>query len=67
MDASSSCKRSASCERTSNRYSACSTSVTLERAAHVPHILDELQVENRVQAVLVAYESRLVTPGEPMP
>jgi DNA-binding NarL/FixJ family response regulator len=32
---------------------------------HVAHILDKLQVANRVQAVVVAYESRLVTPGEP--
>jgi DNA-binding NarL/FixJ family response regulator len=32
---------------------------------HVGHILDKLHVENRVQAVVVAYESRLVTPGEP--
>lgn len=32
---------------------------------HVAHILDKLQVENRVQAVVAAYESRLVTPGEP--
>ncbi|HKV30555.1 MAG TPA: response regulator transcription factor [Candidatus Dormibacteraeota bacterium] len=32
---------------------------------HVAHILDKLQVGNRVQAVVAAYESRLVTPGEP--
>lgn len=32
---------------------------------HVAHILDKLQVVNRVQAVVAAYESRLVTPGEP--
>lgn len=32
---------------------------------HVAHILDKLHVENRVQAVVAAYESRLVTPGEP--
>jgi DNA-binding NarL/FixJ family response regulator len=32
---------------------------------HVAHILDKLQVENRVQAVVVAYESRLVSIGEP--
>jgi DNA-binding NarL/FixJ family response regulator len=32
---------------------------------HVAHILDKLHVDNRVQAVVVAYESRLVTPGEP--
>ena len=31
---------------------------------HVAHILDKLAVENRVQAVVVAYESRLVTPGD---
>jgi DNA-binding NarL/FixJ family response regulator len=31
---------------------------------HVAHILDKLQVENRVQAVVVAYESRLVSIGE---
>jgi DNA-binding NarL/FixJ family response regulator len=31
---------------------------------HVAHILDKLQVDNRVQAVVVAYESRLVVPGE---
>jgi DNA-binding NarL/FixJ family response regulator len=31
---------------------------------HVAHILDKLQVANRVQAVVVAYESRLVSPGE---
>ncbi len=30
---------------------------------HVAHILDKLQVENRVQAVVVAYESGLVTVG----
>jgi len=33
---------------------------------HVAHILDKLHVANRVQAVVVAYESRLVTPGEPV-
>ena len=32
---------------------------------HVAHILDKLHVDNRVQAVVAAYESRLVTPGEP--
>jgi DNA-binding NarL/FixJ family response regulator len=32
---------------------------------HVAHILDKLQVDNRVQAVVAAYESRLVVPGEP--
>jgi DNA-binding NarL/FixJ family response regulator len=32
---------------------------------HVAHILDKLQVENRVQAVVVAYESRLVSIGGP--
>ena len=32
---------------------------------HVGHILSKLQVENRVQAVVVAYESRLVSVGEP--
>ena len=32
---------------------------------HVAHILDKLHVENRVQAVVAAYESRLVVPGEP--
>ena len=31
---------------------------------HVAHILDKLAVENRVQAVVAAYESGLVTPGE---
>jgi DNA-binding NarL/FixJ family response regulator len=31
---------------------------------HVAHILDKLGVDNRVQAVVVAYESRLVAPGE---
>lgn len=31
---------------------------------HVGHILDKLAVESRVQAVVVAYESRLVTPGD---
>lgn len=31
---------------------------------HVAHVLEKLQVDNRVQAVVVAYESRLVTPGE---
>jgi len=30
---------------------------------HVAHILDKLHVENRVQAVVVAYESGLVTVG----
>ncbi len=34
---------------------------------HVAHILDKLQVENRVQAVVAAYESGLVNPREPMP
>jgi DNA-binding NarL/FixJ family response regulator len=32
---------------------------------HVAHILDKLGVDNRVQAVVAAYESRLVAPGEP--
>jgi DNA-binding NarL/FixJ family response regulator len=32
---------------------------------HVAHILDKLHVQNRVQAVVAAYESRLVVPGEP--
>ena len=32
---------------------------------HVAHILDKLQVENRVQAVIAAYESGLVGPGDP--
>lgn len=32
---------------------------------HVAHVLEKLQVDNRVQAVVVAYESRLVAPGEP--
>lgn len=32
---------------------------------HVAHIFDKLHVDNRVQAVVVAYESRLVSPGEP--
>jgi len=31
---------------------------------HVAHIFGKLQVETRVQAVVAAYESRLVTPGE---
>jgi DNA-binding NarL/FixJ family response regulator len=31
---------------------------------HVAHILDKLQVENRVQAVVAAYESGLVTPAQ---
>jgi len=31
---------------------------------HVAHILEKLQVDNRAQAVVIAYESRLVTPGE---
>jgi DNA-binding NarL/FixJ family response regulator len=31
---------------------------------HVGHVLEKLQVESRVQAVVAAYESRLVTPGE---
>lgn len=31
---------------------------------HVAHIFDKLHVDNRVQAVVVAYESRLVTPGD---
>ncbi|HEY9287137.1 MAG TPA: response regulator transcription factor [Candidatus Dormibacteraeota bacterium] len=30
---------------------------------HVAHILDKLGVENRVQAVVIAYESRLVQPA----
>lgn len=32
---------------------------------HVAHILDKLGLENRVQAVVVAYESRMVAPGDP--
>jgi len=32
---------------------------------HVGHILDKLGVDNRVQAVVAAYEARLVSPGEP--
>jgi DNA-binding NarL/FixJ family response regulator len=31
---------------------------------HVAHLLEKLEVESRVQAVVAAYESRLVTPGE---
>lgn len=31
---------------------------------HVAHILDKLQVDNRVQAVVAAYESGLVTRGQ---
>ena len=31
---------------------------------HVAHVLEKLRVDNRVQAVVAAYESRLVTPGE---
>ena len=31
---------------------------------HVANVLEKLQVDNRVQAVVAAYESRLVTPGE---
>ena len=31
---------------------------------HVAHIFDKLQVETRVQAVVIAYESRLVSVGE---
>ena len=31
---------------------------------HVAHVYEKLQVDNRVQAVVAAYESRLVTPGE---
>ena len=30
---------------------------------HVAHILDKLRAENRVQAVIAAYESGMVTPG----
>jgi DNA-binding NarL/FixJ family response regulator len=32
--------------------------------SHVAHILEKLQVQNRVQAVVIAYESRLVSPGD---
>jgi DNA-binding NarL/FixJ family response regulator len=32
---------------------------------HVAHVLEKLQVDNRAQAVVAAYESRLVAPGEP--
>jgi DNA-binding NarL/FixJ family response regulator len=32
---------------------------------HVAHILDKLGVETRVQAVVAAYESHLVSPAEP--
>ena len=31
---------------------------------HVAHVLEKLQVDNRVQAVVVAYESGLVRPGD---
>lgn len=31
---------------------------------HVAHVLEKLQVDNRVQAVVIAYESRLVQPGD---
>ena len=31
---------------------------------HVAHVFEKLQVDNRVQAVVAAYESRLVAPGE---
>jgi DNA-binding NarL/FixJ family response regulator len=34
---------------------------------HVAHILDKLEVENRVQAVVAAYESGLVGPGDSPP
>jgi DNA-binding NarL/FixJ family response regulator len=32
--------------------------------SHVAHILEKLQVQNRVQAVVIAYESRVVSPGD---